>query len=94
MEAGTERTAESYSEIKSEGREPETGRTTLAAANITNPGTGLDTLGVTCELLYERMHRVGDAEGKEAMWNALQEFNVTYHKIDSQYGGTSFGEEM
>lgn len=74
MQAGTERTAESYSEIK-------------------NPGIGLDILGVSCEMLFERMKRTGDYPGMEAMWNALQEFNVTYHKIDSQYGD-SFGEEM
>ena len=78
MQAGIERTAESFSESLKE---------------ITNPGVGLDTLGVSCEMLFERMRRVGDSAGQSAMWNALQEFAVTHSKLDSLVG-ESFGDEM
>jgi hypothetical protein len=44
-------------------------------------------------MLYERMRRVGDSNGMEAMWNALQEFAVYYTKLDSQYG-ENVGDEM
>jgi len=58
-----------------------------------NPGTMLDDMGVTCEMLYERMRRTGDHSSQQAMWNACQEFSHTITKIDQQYPD-EFGGEM
>lgn len=57
-----------------------------------NPGEYLDDLGVTCEALFLRFHRVGAHEAKDAMWNAVKEYSEQRARIDSQISD-EFGTE-
>lgn len=58
-----------------------------------NPGAMLDEIGVTCEMLFLRFHRVGDFRAKQALWDALQEFHIAHAQLQEQIP-ERFGEEV
>ena len=70
----------------------EHGDMTTVTSEIQNPGSSLDELGITCEMLFDRFRRTGNHQATDGMWNALQEFNLKIDLIDSQYPD-EFGAE-
>ena len=65
----------------------------LAMETIKNPGDELDSLGVTCAMLFDRFHRTGNHQAKDGMWNALQYYNELIDRVTPE-GFDEFGKEL